>query len=216
VLWSCWALKGGQGTTVVTAALGLTLARSGHDVLLVDLAGDLPAALGLPEPDGPGLADWLAAGDDVPADGLGRIERPVGPGLALLPRGGGSMGPSDRVEALLAALDDARLAVVDCGVVGPGEDPAAVAAARANRSILVTRPCYLALRRASSPPLRPSEVILVTEPGRALDRTDVEAVVGAPVRAEIPLDPAVARAVDAGLLASRLPRGLERSLRRAA
>ena len=29
-------------------------------------------------------------------------------------------------------------------------------------------------------------------------------------------DPAVARAVDAGLLASRLPRGLERSLRRAA
>lgn len=216
MLWSCWALKGGQGTTVVTAALGLTLARAGHDVLLVDLAGDLPAALGLAEPDGPGVTDWLAAGDDVPADGLGRIERTVAPGLALLPRGGGPLGPPGRVEALLAAVDDARLTVVDCGVVGPGDDPAAVAAARATRSILVTRPCYLALRRASSPPLRPSEVVLVTEPGRALDRADVEAVVGAPVRAEVPLDPAVARAVDAGLLASRLPRGLERSLRRAA
>lgn len=56
----------------------------------------------------------------------------------------------------------------------------------------------------------------MTEPGRALDRTDVETVVGAPVQAEVPLDPAVARAVDAGLLASRLPRGLERALRRTA
>jgi len=46
VLLSCWALKGGVGTTVVTAALGLTLNRAGHDVLLVDLAGDLPATLG--------------------------------------------------------------------------------------------------------------------------------------------------------------------------
>jgi hypothetical protein len=59
-------------------------------------------------------------------------------------------------------------------------------------------------------------VVLVTEPGRALDRGDVERVVGAPVRAEVAVDPAVARAVDAGLLVSRLPRGLERSLRRAA
>ena len=32
------------------------------------------------------------------------------------------------------------------------------------------------------------------------------------MRAEVAFDPAVARAVDAGLLASRLPRGLERSL----
>ena len=80
----------------------------------------------------------------------------------------------------------------------------------------MTRACYLALRRAADPPLRPSGVVLVTEPGRALDRTDVEQVVGAPVRAEVAVDPAVARAVDAGLLASRLPRGLERALRRAA
>lgn len=216
MLLSCWALKGGVGTTVVTAALGLTLQRAGHDVLLVDLAGDLPTALGLAEPDGPGLADWLAAGDDVPADGLGRIELPAAPGLAVLPRGRGAIGPAARVEALVAALDLRRSVVVDCGVLSGAEPDRAVVAARSTHSLLVTRACYLALRRALDPPLRPSGVVLVTEPGRALDRDDVERVVGAPVRAEVGFDPAVARAVDAGLLVSRLPRGLERSLRHAA
>jgi len=213
---SCWALKGGVGTTVVAAALGLTLHRAGRDVLLVDLAGDLPAALGLPEPSGPGLTDWLATGDDVPADGLGRIELAATAGLAVLPRGFGGVGPTTRVEAFVAALDPARSIVVDCGVIDGREPARAVVAARSTHSLLVTRACYLALRRAADPPLRPSGVVLVTEPGRALDRLDVERVVGAPVRAEVALDPAVARAVDAGLLASRLPRALERSLRHAA
>jgi hypothetical protein len=58
--------------------------------------------------------------------------------------------------------------------------------------------------------------VLLAEPGRALDATDVESVIGAPVVAQVSVDPAVARAVDAGLLASRLPRGLERALRGAA
>ncbi len=213
---SCWALKGGVGTTVVSAALGLTLHHAGHDVLLVDLGGDLPAALGLPEPSGPGLTDWLATGDDVPADGLGRIEVAVAPGLAVLPRGTGTIGPGPRVEALVAALDPGRSVVVDCGVLDGREPARSVVAARATHSLLVTRACYLALRRAADPPLRPSGVVLVTEPGRALDRHDVERVVGAPVRAEVALDPAIARAVDAGRLASRLPRALERSLRHAA
>jgi hypothetical protein len=216
VLLSCWALKGGVGTTVVTAALGLTLTRAGHDVLLVDLAGDLPAVLGLPEPDGPGLTEWLAAGDDVPADGLGRLERAAVPGLSVLPRGRAALAPTARVDALVAALDSRRSVVVDCGVLGGPEPDRMVPAARATHSLLVTRACYLALRRAAEPPLRPSGVVLVTEPGRALDRDDVEQVVGAPVRAEVALDPAVARAVDAGLLASRLPRALERALRHAA
>ena len=65
-------------------------------------------------------------------------------------------------------------------------------------------------------PLRPSAVVLVEEPGRALTNHDVEEIVGVPVTVEIGLDPAIARAVDAGLLASRLPRSLERALRHAA
>ena len=39
------------GTTVVAATLALVLARSAPGgVLLTDLSGDLPTALGLPEP----------------------------------------------------------------------------------------------------------------------------------------------------------------------
>ena len=109
---------------------------------------------------------------------------------------------------------DGRPVVADCGT---GPDGAALAiAAGATRSVLVTRACFLALRRAVSLPLRPSEVVLLSEPGRALGRADVERAVGAPVVAEVAVDPQVARAVDAGMLGRRLPRGLVRDLARAA
>jgi hypothetical protein len=45
----------------------------------------------------------------------------------------------------------------------------------------------------------------VTEPGRALGKRDVESVLRAPVVAEVPVSPQIARVVDAGLLASRVP-----------
>nr|MBA2279690.1 hypothetical protein [Acidimicrobiia bacterium] len=48
MLISCWSTKGGSGTTVVAAALALVFARTTGDALLADLAGDQPAALGLP------------------------------------------------------------------------------------------------------------------------------------------------------------------------
>jgi len=50
----CWAAKGGSGTTVVTTTLAL---ESTRPALLVDLAGDIPAVLGMAEPDRPGIAD---------------------------------------------------------------------------------------------------------------------------------------------------------------
>ena len=215
MLVACWSSKGGAGTTVVAATLALLLARGGSGgALLADLAGDAPAALGLADPERPGIAGWLAAGPDVPPDALQRLEISAAERLALLPRGDGPL-PPDRAEVLarLLAADD-RPVVVDCGT-----DPAGVAlvvAASATRSLLVTRPCFLALRRAVSLPVRPSAVVLLTEPGRALGRGDVERSVGAPVVAEVAVDPQVARAVDAGLLASRLPRGLARELARAA
>ncbi len=56
----CWSTKGGSGTTVIAAALALSRANSGTSVRLVDACGDLPAALGIAEPSGPGLTDWLA------------------------------------------------------------------------------------------------------------------------------------------------------------
>jgi hypothetical protein len=54
------------------------------------------------------------------------------------------------------------------------------------------------------------------EPRRALGRREIEDVVGVKVAAEIDVQPTIARAVDAGLLAARLPRGLSRTLRAAA
>lgn len=217
MLFACWSVKGGSGTTVVSAALALSLRRHHPEgVLLVDLAGDLPAALGLADPDGPGVTDWLSTAADVPADGLGRLEVPVCDGVRLLPRGAGGWGEGVAAQLLATALGaDARPVVVDCGTIAlesVPEVPLAVAAC-ATHSLLVVRPCYLALRRAQRAPIRPSRVVVVAEPGRALTTPDVEAVLGVPLLAEVACDPAVARSVDAGLLASRLPRGLERALR---
>lgn len=215
MLVACWSSKGGSGTTVVAASLGLLLARrDAAGALLVDLAGDAPAALGIADPAGPGVAGWLAAGADVPADGLHRLESVVEPGLTLLPRGSGHLD-ADRAEVLTALLaSDSRTVVADCGAAPDGA--ALVVAAGATRSVLVTRACFLSLRRAMAAPLRPSEVVLLREPGRSLTRLDIEDCLGAPVVAEVSVDPSVARAVDAGLLASRLPRGLAKELARAA
>lgn len=215
MLLACWSSKGGAGTTVVAASLALVLGRRTHGgALLVDLAGDAPAVLGLPEPGGPGLAGWLRAGVDVPVDALGRLELVAAPELALLPRGSGDLRP-ERADVLAALLaSDDRAVVADCGVAPTGA--ALTLAGCATRSVLVTRACFLSLRRALTAPLRPSEIVLLTEPGRSLGRHDVEDCIGAPVVAEIAVDPAVARAVDAGLLAARLPRSLSRELGRAA
>jgi hypothetical protein len=113
--------------------------------------------------------------------------------------------------------------VVDCGpplVGGAGEDPvAAIAAdlaAGAGHSLMVIRPCYLSLRRATQAPLRPSGLIVVEEPGRALRSRDAGDVLGVGVVARLPVEPAIARCVDAGLFLQRPPRVVERALRHVA
>jgi MinD-like ATPase involved in chromosome partitioning or flagellar assembly len=217
VLIACWSAKGGSGTTVVAAALALLTARASVDgALLADLGGDVPAALGVPEPTGPGLAAWLAADDDVGADALARLATPVVPGLHLIATGTAVAGPRPGRGAALAtalAADD-RTVIVDAGSSPSGAALDVVGGAAV--SLLVVRPCFLALRRAVAAPVRPSGIVLVREAGRALTRRDVEEALQVPVRAEIDLEPAIARAVDAGLLATRLPRSLAQALRHAA
>ncbi len=204
----CWSTKGGSGCTVVAASLALTRARP---VVLVDLAGEVPAVLGLAEPGGPGLAGWLAA--DAPPDRLHDLTVPVVDDVRLLPRGG-PLAPTTptRWGTLLDTLARDAAVVVDAGA---GE-PDAGLLEHTDRSLLVTRACYLALRRLVALTARPDGVVLVEEPGRALRRDDVERTVGAPVVATVAVDPVVARAVDAGLLTGRLPRLVERELGRAA
>lgn len=213
----CWSVKGGSGTTVVACALALAAARDG-DVVLVDLAGDAPAVLGVAEPPVAGIHGWLA-GASSSLDGCATR---AADRLLLVPAGAraAATGPGPaphrtaavadaRWEALVAAASAlAPTVVVDAGTGAPPE----ALVESADHALLVLRPCYLALRRASVQDRRPTGVVLVTEPGRALGRRDVEGVVGARVRSEVPVDPSIARCVDAGLLATRLPRALADAL----
>lgn len=215
MLFACWSVKGGSGTTVVAAALALLLADSSpNGVMLVDLGGDVHTALGVKIDHGPGLADWLNTAE-LSADALGRLAVDAAPGVDLIPWRGGLAPPSGDAARLLEVLaHDRRTVVVDCGSSGTalGLD----VAASASVSLLVMRPCFLSLRRALDAPIRPSGVILVNEPGRSLESEDIADVLGVPIRAEVAWDVTVARAVDAGLLIGRLPRALSKPLRAAA
>jgi hypothetical protein len=83
-------------------------------------------------------------------------------------------------------------------------------------ALLVTRPCYLALRRAVNQKqcADVAGVVLVSEPGRSLLAEDITAVTGLPIIATIPVRADIARAVDAGVLADRLPEQLTTAARR--
>jgi hypothetical protein len=205
----CWAAKGGSGTTVVACALALG-SSSTDPVTLVDLSGDCATALGIAEPHGPGVIDWMASPSAGRAE-LTRLSVEVRGDVRLIPRGNGR--PPDGQWARLAeALGTSSNVVVDAGTGCPPPDLHAAA----EHSLLVTRACFIALRRAQHVGAHPTGVVLVNEPGRALSAADIERALGVPVVAEVQLDPAVARAVDAGLLVARLPRSLVASLRNAA
>lgn len=213
MLTAYWAAKGGAGATVLAAAHAVVSAGHRHTVA-VDLDGDLARALGVDGPDRTGVADWLRAGADVPADALDRLLVPAGADLWLLHRGSGPL-PPERAGVLGHLLAQApREVVVDAGT---RPSPAAAAVVReAHRSILVTRACYLALSRLRGLDLAPTEVALVEEAQRALGPDEVALAAGAPVRTRVDVHPAIARAVDAGLLRARLPRRLAGALRQAA
>ena len=210
----CWSVKGGSGTTVVAAALALVLAqRHEAGARLIDMSGDTPSALGMSEPASEGVAEWLSAADHPGVEALNNLILPVTAHLGVIPRGHNVIVPSqvnlDRLRDLAEAIAQSTMPTV----VDAGSGLAAIPIIEhATRSLLIIRPCYLALRRASLLTTKPNGIIVITEPGRALGVHDVESVVGAPVLAEIPFDPAIARAVDAGLLAGRVPTLLAKHL----
>jgi MinD-like ATPase involved in chromosome partitioning or flagellar assembly len=214
MLTACWSVKGGSGTTVVSATLLLGAAAAGRHAVGADFDGDLALALGLPEPAGPGLRDWLAAGPDVPRDALSRIAHDRPHGITLVPRGDAAVtADADAGRRLAKAIRSVRAGgpvIADCGRVE--SDAVAAFVAAADRSLLVLRPCYLALQRANHAP-RPTAVVLVGEPHRRLTSRDVEAILGVPVVAEIAWHPHIAHAVDEGLSRKPLPRQLVHAMR---
>ena len=206
----CWSVKGGSGTTVVASTLALMrAAESQRGALLVDLAGDVPAVLGLAEPSGPGISDWFAHCDLGSRMTLQSIAIQATANLQIIARGSKQLDANENFSELCAALKTFDLPIiVDAGCGLPSPD----LLAHASSSLLVTRPCYLSLRRAAQLSVSPTGIVLINEAGRALGKHDVEAVIGAPVIAEIIFDAAIARAVDAGLLASRIPTIMSKQL----
>lgn len=211
----CWSVKGGSGTSTVAASLAM-LERGGS--LLVDLCGDSAALFGLDTAAAVGLSEWFAS--NAAAASLSTLCVPVGNNDALLLPCTTRLAYSDDVNAerygelnsWLREQSAARPVIVDAGTAS---EPvvASLLADVSNRSILVLRPCFLAIRRAVSLSVRVDGIVMVREEGRSLSNTDIEAATGVPVVAEVMIDPAIARAIDAGLLNTRLPRLLRRSLR---
>lgn len=201
----CWSVKGGVGTSTVAAGVALALGANGR-CLLVDLGGDQTHLFGVDPGPVPGVTEWMAAAPDLAADALGRLELPLAGGVALLPRGSTAL-TDDGCRALAAAIADrAEPVVVDAGGLGAAVLPAA------DRTLLVTRACPVALAAVAAEPAVPSGVVVVRPRGRSTSCAAIGEAAGAPVVAELDLDPAVGRAVDAGLALRPLPRGYLRAL----
>ena len=218
IIWY-WSVKGGVGTSVLAAATAIRLASEDRDTTLVDLAGDQPALLGMVAGAvhaEPGIGDWVAAGDGVAADAIGRLLEDVAPGLRLLRSGTrpamveAAEGGEDQRPRLMLALE--VLARSGPVVVDAGLDVAVLRSVLGggHRPVCVLRACYLALSRAQQVAGPYERVMLVEEPGRALRARDVSAAVGASHVERVAWDPRVARSVDAGTIVSMLPPPLRR------
>jgi hypothetical protein len=215
LLVSFWSPKGGVGTSVFAAGCALVLARR-TEVRLADFGGDLPAVLGIAGEPAPGLGEWLDAGAETPADALDRLALRAGAGLSLLPLGGRSARTATpeagAALGVVLAHDDrttiADVAKADCDALRAIVEVSDI-------SIVVVRDCYVAVRRTVRTPLvsRAAGVVVVEE-GRALSHRVVADVLPVPVLEVVPFAASVTRAIDSGVLSSRLPTVLERSARR--
>jgi CobQ/CobB/MinD/ParA nucleotide binding domain len=197
------ATKGGQGVTTITAALGILHAQAGHRTVLIDTGGDLPAILGKPEPLALGLSDYLIdpniTRDDITVN--------IVENLDIVTRGTGPITFTTYTYGLLTGgLGDYDTVIIDAGPCADEWNQ------HADRNVIVTRPCYLAVRRSIHLPQRPTDVVFMAEPVRALRAHDIEAVLGVPVTATVPVDIDTARIIDAGILANRMPQHLARAL----
>ncbi len=201
MLVSFWSPKGGVGTSVFTAACALVLART-TEVRLADFGGDQPAVLGLASEPAPGLGEWLDAGAATPADALDRLAVDTGRGLSLLPLGRRS--PRTATPEAGAALgvvlaQDERVTIADVATADSESLRAIVEVS--DVSIVVTRDCYLALRRAARAPLvqRAAGVVVGQEGARGLHHRVVTDVLQLPLLDVVPWHAHVARALDSGV-----------------
>lgn len=208
-----WSVKGGVGVTSVAALLAIAQVERAEDSLLIDLCGDVAGVLGVDEPQpGPGMVDWCAMAQPDP-HALARVEVEARRGLRFVPRGEGELvgDPAHLIDVLTKMQ---RNVIIDCGVTSSASTFRRDVVTMAPTSLLVVRECFLNLRAAQQSTIVPAGVIVMKESKRHLGRSDVEAVTNAPVLAELAVDSSIARAIDAGLARSRLPRPLLRAMGR--
>lgn len=182
--------KGGQGTTTVATVVAALAAGHGPTTLVTTRPDDVCALTGAPVP-----ATWASMAsisanlrllDARQADGNG------GPCPVSGPNGDGPQ----HVVVDLGRLDE----------LAEHQRLETDGLADTHRWLVVRGPCYLSLRAAIDHPWRPHGIVVLAEAGRPLTSADVSDVVGAPVIAQVPVEAAVARIIDAGLLLARLPR----------
>ena len=225
IIWF-WSPKGGSGTSTVAAATAIRLASEDREVVLVDLAGDQVALLGLhpdnwPD-DAPGISDWVVSNaskrplNDLRSS-LDALLEKVAPNLSLMRLGTLSLAdvdvgvPGANRRRLFTALETLthpdRVVVVDAGL-----DPHAHRTAIPAVPVCVIRVCYLALSRAQSVPGPYERIVVIQEPGRGLRTKDIASALGADEVEVIAWDPNVGRSVDAGTIVQMLPPQLKRGL----
>ncbi|MDO8363866.1 MAG: hypothetical protein Q7V88_13280 [Actinomycetota bacterium] len=192
----CASPKGGQGCTSVAAVLAVLAARSNQPTLLLDTRGDAAAILGVSDP----------APSSTFADAIANAVEPCE--RLRIASVAGDQIDTDAINAISELVAAGHRVIVDTGTdhdVLHRFDPLSP------QRLLVTRPCYVALRRAIGVPFVPDHVVLISEQQRCLTERDVNLALALPVTS-VPYDPAIARAIDAGLIAARLPRCLANAI----
>ena len=201
--------KGGSGTSVVTASLAI-VSSSSTPTLLVDLAGDQAAIMGLPEPP-VGIKDWTNGMTHREFD---EILIACNDNLQLAPFGSSAVeifstsAWGNLARELMQRESNGVNIIID---FGQGDLPLAFNKLT-DMHFMVTRPCYLSLRRAVNIEQKFSGVIVVQEHDRVLTTSDVESVMKLKCVAEVPYSSEISRRVDSGLLKSRLPVPLHAAL----
>ena len=201
--------KGGSGTSVAAASLAI-VSSSTTRTLLVDLAGDQAAILGLPEPP-VGLSDWV---NEMTHHNFDEILIDCNNNLFLAPSGSINFDIltanawKNLSQALARKVDDGFNIIIDFGT----EEMPLALSRLPHQHYIVTRPCYLSLRRAVNLEESFSGVIVIHEPDRVLTISDIESVLKLKCVAEVPYSREISRRVDSGLLKSRLPMSLQTAL----
>lgn len=178
--------RGGQGTSTLAVALAVLAARNGLTLLRSDDPTAVAALVGIPLPIGD---EWIE----------------VGANLTFAADTGDSAGAAATAACQTVVIDGGRTPIGPFDAPQPHPSgPRDSARGTVERYTVLRGPCYVALSTLLHVGGSYDGVIVVAEPGRALSERDVADVLGIPVVATVPVDHAIARTIDSGLLLARL------------